>query len=89
MEHPVTTAGLTREDLLAKVRDILAEVVDDDMLKLSETTTADDVPEWDSINHVKLLIAIESDFGFRFETDEVRGLANVGELIDLIEKKLQ
>ena len=52
------------------------------------TTPYDQVTDWDSINHVKLLIALESDLGFRFETDEVGGLHNVGELIDLIQKKV-
>lgn len=84
----MATSGLTRAEILAKIRDILAEVTDDDKLEISEKTTAQDVPDWDSINHVKLLIGLESDLGFRFETDEVGGLKNVGELIDLVEKKL-
>jgi acyl carrier protein len=84
----VATEGLTRGDLLIKIRDVLAEVVDDDSLRLTESTTPDDVPDWDSINHVKLLIGLESDLGFRFETEEVSGLHNVGELVDLLQKKL-
>jgi acyl carrier protein len=81
--------GLSRNDLLVKIRDILADVVDDDALQLTEATTADTVPDWDSINHVKLLIGLESELGFRFESDEVSGLQNVGALIDVIQKKLQ
>ena len=80
--------AVTRDELLTKIRDILAEVIDNDSLQLSEKTTADDVVDWDSINHVKLLIGLESDLGFRFDTDEVGGPKNVGELIDLIQKKL-
>lgn len=85
----MSMAELTRGDLLSKIRNNLADIVDDEGLQLSETTTADDVADWDSINHVKLLIAIESDLGFRFDTNEVGGLRNVGELIDLIQKKLR
>jgi acyl carrier protein len=84
----VASATLTRAELLAKIRDILADATDDDSLQLSESTTAEDVADWDSINHVKLLIGLESDLGFRFDTDEVGGLKNVGELIDLVQKKL-
>lgn len=80
--------ALTRSDILTKIRDILADVVDDESLQLSEKTTADEVRDWDSINHVKLLIGLESELNFRFETDEVSGLHNVGELIDLVQKKL-
>ncbi|HVV60705.1 MAG TPA: acyl carrier protein, partial [Pseudolabrys sp.] len=84
----VATVELTRADLLGKIRDTLAEITDNEALKLTEATSADQVTDWDSINHVKLLIALESDLGFRFETDEVSGLHNVGELIDLVQKKL-
>lgn len=78
----------TRGEILAKIRDILAEVVDNDSLQITESTTADSVPDWDSINHVKLLIGLESELGFRFETEEVDGLHNVGELVDIVQKKL-
>ena len=84
----MASATLTRAELLAKIRDILADATDDDSLQLSESTTAEDVADWDSINHVKLLIGLESDLGFRFDTDEVGGLKNGGELIDLVQKKL-
>lgn len=85
----MTINEMTRADLLSKIRDNLADIVDDDALQLTEATTADEVAEWDSINHVKLLIALESDLKFRFDTTEVGGLRNVGELIDLIQKKLR
>lgn len=88
MGSTVTTGELTRGDLLTKITGVLADVIDDPSLSLSETTTADQVGEWDSINHVKLLIGLESELGFRFETNEVAGLRRVGDLIDLIQKKL-
>lgn len=69
--------------------DILADIVDADSLNLSESTVADDVPGWDSINHVRLLLAIESEFGFRFDLDESEGLMNVGQLVEVIQKNLR
>ena len=78
----------SRSEILTTIRDVLADVVDDPALQISESTTADDVSEWDSINHVKLLIGLESELGFRFETQEVSGLKNVGELIDVVQRKL-
>jgi acyl carrier protein len=84
----VATHKLTREYLLAKITDVLAEVIDDPTLHLSEATMADEVSEWDSINHVKLLLGLESDLGFQFAADEVSGLRKVGDLIDLIQKKM-
>lgn len=79
---------MTRQDLRAKIRDILADILDNDSLTLTEATTADTVEDWDSINHVKLLIALEKELNIRFASDEIQGLVNVGALIDLLEKKL-
>jgi acyl carrier protein len=50
--------------------------------------TSDDVAEWDSTNHVRLMVAIEAEFGIRFEVDEITSPESVGELIDLIASKL-
>jgi acyl carrier protein len=80
--------NLSRDSLLKVIRDILADVLDNYELQLTETTDADDVTDWDSINHVKLLIGLESELGFRFSTQEVEGLKNVGQLIDLIQNRL-
>lgn len=78
---------MNREELLGKVSEILGEIVDDENLKLTEETVADDVADWDSTNHVRLMIAIESAFGIRFESSEIASPENVGALLDLIEAK--
>ena len=78
----------TRQQLLITVRDILADVLDNESLHLTEASTAEDVVDWDSINQVKLLIGLENELNFRFSSQEVEGLKNVGALIDLIERKL-
>ena len=78
----------TRQQLLITVRDILADVLDNESLQLTEASTAEDVADWDSISQVKLLIGLENELNFRFSSQEVEGLKNVGALIDLIERKL-
>jgi acyl carrier protein len=80
--------AMTRADILQKITETLAVVTDDPDLKLTEATTAEDVAEWDSVNHVKLIVALENDLHIRFEPDEITEMANVGALIDLIEQKL-
>ena len=79
----------SREHLLAVIGNTLAEILERDSLTLSESTTAGDVPGWDSINHVKLLLALEDELGFRFELDEVEGLADVGRLVDIVQAKVK
>jgi acyl carrier protein len=52
--------------------------------RLTPTLTAAEVPEWDSLIHISLLVAIEKDFGISFQTGEVEATKNVGEMADLI-----
>lgn len=78
---------MTRPDLFACVARHLREVLDLDEVTLKESSSAEDFPDWDSINHVRLLIRIEQDLGFQFNTDEVGIVKTVGELVDLIAAK--
>ena len=77
---------MTRADLLDKVTVVLAEILDDDEVVLTEATTAEDVDGWDSISHVKLIIALEAELGIRFEAKEISDMEDVGALLDLIEQ---
>ena len=76
--------NMTRQEILERVAQHLGEVLDLEGLKLTETSTAEDFEDWDSVNHVRLLIRIEQDLGFQFSTDDVSMVKNVGQLVDLI-----
>lgn len=70
-----------------RVLDVFREIFDDPDLNLSRETTASEVPNWDSMMHVSLMLAMERRFGIRFSSSEVANLKNVGELEDLIANK--
>jgi len=72
----------------SRLESVFRDLFDNPGLTLTRETTAADVEDWDSLNHVNLIVAIEKAFKIRFTTAEVSGLENVGELIDLIAKKL-
>jgi acyl carrier protein len=76
-----TTATLT------KLNTVFCEVFDDESIHLTEKTTAKDVDGWDSLNHVNLIVAVEKAFAIKLTTKEATTLANVGELVQLIDKK--
>jgi acyl carrier protein len=71
-----------------KLTDVFRTIFNLPDLVLRDDLTAPDVPGWDSFNHVNLVIAIETEFGVRFSTDEVAALQNVGDLKRLLEQKL-
>ena len=59
----------------------------DPTLEISRSTTANDVEDWDSLNHINLIVAVEREFKVKFTTAEVLALKNVGDLMDLIARK--
>ena len=75
-------------DVKAELELVFRDVFDDDAIEISESTTAKDVDGWDSLNHVNLVVAVEQKFSIKFTTKEVNKLANVGEFIELIKRKL-
>lgn len=68
--------------------EIFRQVFDDDSIEISRTTTANDIEEWDSLTHMNLVVAMEARFKIRFALGELQSLKNVGEMIDLVNKKL-
>ncbi len=66
---------------------IFRESLDNDLLTLTETTTAKDVEGWDSIIHVLIVVAVEKKFRVKFTAGEIQQLKNVGDLAALIRRK--
>jgi acyl carrier protein len=71
-----------------QLTDIFHEVFEDQTVVPTPEMTASDVKEWDSFNHINLMIAIETRFKIKFKTAELESLHNVGHLVEIIEKKL-
>lgn len=69
------------------LNDIFKFVFDDKFLKINRKTSAKDIEEWDSLAQIRLIAAIEKKLKLRFNIKEVSNLKNVGEMVDLIEKK--
>ena len=76
------------EEIYAQLTSIFHDLFDDDTLVLTPELTAASVPEWDSFNHINLIVAIEARFKIKFQTAELEQLHTVGHLADLIAAKL-
>lgn len=78
----------TTTEIYQKLTTIFRDVFDEDNLSVTPQTTADDVDGWDSLTHVRLVLAVSKAFGVRFSAAEIGGLKNVGEFATLIEQKV-
>ena len=76
------------ESTLEKLREIMIDVFDaDDDLVVVPETSAEDIDEWDSLSHIRLMVAIERGFNIKFKSSEIDGLKNIGELAAVIDAK--
>ncbi len=73
--------------ILHQLNEIFTDVLDNEDIKLQPETVAKDVEEWDSLNHIQLIVAIEKHFKIRFTTTEINSWKNVGDIISSIQAK--
>jgi acyl carrier protein len=75
---------LDRDEVRGRLQEVFREVFDDDTIAINDETISGDIDEWDSLMHITLVVATESEFGLRLNAAEVGKLANVGSLIDIL-----
>ena len=78
---------MNRENIKEKLQSVFIEVFDDEDLTICDSTNSDDIEDWDSLNHIALVLSIEKCFYIRFMTGEVQSLNDVGDMIKLLEEK--
>lgn len=71
-----------------RARAVFREVFEDDTLEIHDDMVASDVVDWDSFNHITLVMSLEEEFELKFPTREVMGWKNVGEMLRSVEAKL-
>ena len=76
------------DQVLAEVTEIFRDVLNQEALQLQRETTANDVPDWDSLNHIELVVAVEKHFKIKFNFAELQKVRNVGDMCDNILGKL-
>lgn len=76
------------EEIIGQVQEIFKDVLDEDDIELQSVTNADDIDEWDSLNHIQLVVAIEKHFKIKFSSIEIQSYVNVGEMCEGILNKL-
>lgn len=75
---------MNRTDAKKRLNSIFCDVFDDNTITITDDTSSDDLEDWDSIEHISLITAVEDEFGMKFKIKEVSGMKNVGEMLDII-----
>lgn len=75
------------ENVLDQVQEIFRDILDEESLIISHSTTANDVDGWDSLTHIQLIVAIEKKYKVKFSSKEILSWKNVGELIESLNSK--
>lgn len=75
---------MNRVEALEKVTRVFRDSLDDESIVLFESTTADDIEDWDSLSHIMLITEIEGVFDYKFSAEEVFGMKDVGEMLDVL-----
>ncbi len=76
------------EDIYFQLTPIFRDLFDDPSLVLTPDLTAASVPDWDSFNHINLIVAVEQHFGIKFQTAELESMHTVGHLANLVGTRL-
>ena len=75
---------MDKQSIFDAVQQIFRDNFDDEELVITPETCADDIEDWDSLEQINLLTAIEKKFNIKFKLADVRGLKDVGDLLDLV-----
>jgi len=79
---------MSREEVFEKLNEVFQDVFDDEEITVTDATTADDIEDWDSLEHINLMAAVEQEFGIKFTMGQIVSMKNVGEMANIIMEKL-
>ena len=79
---------MNKNDVIARLNEVFRDVFGDDSITVNANTTSADIDDWDSLMHITLISAVESEFGIRFAMKEVSTMKNVGEMAELIAARM-
>lgn len=80
---------MTREELFEQLNEVFQDVFDDESITVNDATTANDIEDWDSLEHINLINAVEQKFGIKFDMGQIITMKNVGEMANIIESQLK
>ena len=79
---------MTKNEIMVQIQEIFCDVLDNEDIVLTDTTTSDDIEEWDSLSHIQLVVSIEKSFKLKFTAADISSWGNGGEMCEAIAAKV-
>ena len=73
--------------IYTRLNKVFRDVFDDDSITVNPKTTANDIEDWDSLEHITLISAVEREFKMKFKMGEISSMKNVGEMASIIAQR--
>ena len=78
---------MSDQTIINSITPVFQEIFDEPNLVVTKELDASQVDNWDSLNHISLIVELEDLCSCSFTTDELANLRNVGDFIDLLKAK--
>ena len=79
---------MEKEEIYERLNKVFRDIFDDESIVVKPETTSADIEDWDSLEHINLVVAVEQEFGMKFNMNEVTTMKNVGEMVDIIMSRI-
>ena len=80
---------MDQREIFTRLNRVFQEVFDDESIRVSPSTTADDIEDWDSLEHITLISAVEREFRMKFKMGEISSMKNVGEMARIVTERMK
>jgi len=71
-----------------KLNDIFRDIFDDENIEVSDSLSAIDIDDWDSLANISIVVAVEKDFKVKFSIEDVTSFKCVGDMVSKIKQKM-
>lgn len=75
---------MDQREVFDRLNRVFRDVFDDETIRVTPNTTADDIDDWDSLEHITLISAVEREFRMKFKMGEISSMKNVGEMARIL-----
>ena len=80
---------MDQREVFDRLNRVFREVFDDETIRVTPKPTADDIDDWDSLEHITLISAVEREFRMKFKMGEISSMKNVGEMARIVTERMK